>query len=319
MAAETTSSSPTPPPTGIVVDAHLAYSLCAYVDGPHSGSPPSGWDEIWVPAKPKRLPGNYAIVFQAQAQPTLLALAIQGTQDFKDILEDFHVVPQRPFPPIEGAAIAAGSHGGLHDLLELAGTYKGAPTTLGSLLGSIPAGSSLLVTGHSLGGNLASVMAPWIAANVAAFGPNPTPLASLPKNLTTITFAAPTAGNAAFAQFLDANPERYRAHFNRNDVVSNVWAQSGPLRISNIDGLFPWPGPSPAPPFVQELLTRKIGEMAGAHPPVSYTQTHGFIFEFPPAPSSNTTPAEAWLWELGYQHNYAYCQQFLGPDAGCKP
>ena len=318
MEAELASNPPTPP-GDIVLDAHLAYSLCAYVDGPQSGPPPSGWVEVWVPTKPKHLEGNYAIVLQATAQPTLLALAIQGTQDLKDVLEDFHVVPQYPFPPIEGAAIAHGSHHGLQDLLGLAGTYEGAPKTLGSLLSSIPAGTSLLVTGHSLGGNLASVMAPWIAANVAAFGPNQSPLSSLPKHLTTITFAAPTAGNAAFAQFLDANPERYRAHFNRNDVVSNVWAESGPLRIPNIDGLFPPPGPSPAPAFVQKLLKDKVDQMAKADPPVSYTQTKGFIFEVTPAPPPNPAPVEAWLWELGYEHNDAYSQQFLGPTALRKP
>ena len=318
MATESALVPPTPP-GDVVLDAHLAYSLCAYVDGPQSGPPPVGWVEVWVPAKPKHLKGNYAIVLQATAQPTLLALAIQGTQDLKDVLEDFEVVPQYPFPPIEGAAIAHGSHHGLQELLELAGTYEGAPTTLGSFLSSIPAGSKLLVTGHSLGGNLSSVMAPWIAANVAAFGPNQTPLSGLPENLTTITFAAPTAGNAAFARFLDVHPERYRAHFNRNDVVSNVWAESGPLRIPNIDGLFPPPGPSPAPAFVQQLLKDKVDQMTNADPPVSYTQTKGFIFECPPAPPPNPEPIEAWVWELGYEHNDAYSQQFLGPTALRKP
>jgi len=335
MAAEIASTPPTLP-AGVPGDAHLAYSFCAYVDGMPDALP-AGWTEVWAPTSGSRrhLKGNYAVLLLAadpQASPQL-TLAIQGTQDLEDVLQDFHVVPQLPFAPIRDAQIAHGSHHGLHELLELEGTYQGSTQSLDSLLKSLPAGSSLLVTGHSLGGNLASVLAPWIAANVAAFGPNQQPLERLPANLTAITFAAPTAGNAAFAQFLDANPDRYAAHFNRNDVVSNVWAQSGPLQIDNIYGLFPAPGPSPAPALIGDVLSRKINQMASAVPPVSYTQTKGTIFDFLPAvpdpppidpppsdpPPIDPSPLDPWLWELGYQHNYAYCRHFLGPHGGCKP
>jgi len=311
-----------PAPTGPVVDPRLAYSFCAYVDG-ELDAPPPGWTEVWAPTSGNRRhrEGNYAVLLKAEASEAgpLLTLAIQGTHDLKDVLEDFHVVPQLPFPPIANACIAHGSHVGLHALLALEGTYEGKSVRLERLLHSLPTGSSLLVTGHSLGGNLTSVMAPWIAANVPAFGPNQQPLERLPADLTAITFAAPTAGNAAFAHFLDANPHGYSAHFNRNDVVSNVWAQSGPLQLDNIHSLFPAPGPSPAPPLVRAVLKIKIDQMACADPPVRYAQTIGTIFDFPPAPLPDPPPDEPWLWELGYEHNYAYCRHFLGPDAGCKP
>ena len=312
-------STPATPPGSVDLDAHLAYGMCAYVDGMPSALP-DGWDVVWVPTKPNDLNGNYAVVLQAQnRQPALFALAIQGTQDIWDVMEDLEIVPQPPFPPIAGACISLGSQKGLDDLLTLDGTYQGKTVSLLSLLQSFSTGTSLLVTGHSLGGNLASVITPWIAVNVPAFGPNEEPLRGLPENLTAITFAAPTAGNAAFAEFLDRHPARYRAHFNRNDVVSNVWAESGPLQLANIHALFPPPGPNPAPRFVREVLAFKIHQMRHAQPPVSYTQTKGTIFDFPPGePPQPMSPDDAWLWELAYQHNYAYCAQFLGPDAGCK-
>lgn len=316
-------------PTTVTVDARVAYGLCSYVDGGGTGLP-SGWKPTWIPT-----PGStadYSECFQAQIPVVippanlvwiplpLFALVIQGTHGKMDVMEDFDVVPQMSFPPIAGAAIAAGSQQGLQLLLAREGTSDGKTESLQQYLESIPAGSSLLVTGHSLGGNLASVAAPWIAANVPAFGPNQQPLQMLPPHMMAITFAAPTAGNAAFAQFLNANPASYQAHFNQNDVVSNVWAQSGPLQIANIDHLFPAPGPSPAPSPVQKLLNNKITEMNGAG--VAYTQTNGTIFAFPPAePPAEKRPFEEdkkWLWELGYQHNYAYCVTFLGADA-CKP
>ncbi len=297
------------------VDPSMAYALCAYVDGALP-APPSGWKEIWAPARGDR--ENYAKVLQSDHRPQLFALAIQGTHNVLDLLEDFEIVPQVEFPPIAGAHIATGSHRGLHLLLELEMVQEETTEKLGSILAALPEGSALLVTGHSLGGNLSSVMAPWIAANVAVFGGKQQPLQKLPANLSAITFAAPTAGDAAFAQFLDANPANYQAFFNQNDVVSNVWAESGPLQIDNIDVLFPPPGPQPPPLFVQDLLRKKIQLMAEANPPVSYTQTNGAIFQFPPgqAPAGFSEP---WIWELGYEHNYAYCVQFLGKHGHCTP
>ncbi|HEV8240481.1 MAG TPA: hypothetical protein VGS57_14015 [Thermoanaerobaculia bacterium] len=310
-------SAPTPPVT-VRLDAHLAYGMCAYVDGMPSALP-RGWVEIWAPAGRKQsLAGNYAVLLQSEAQPSFYAVAIQGTQDIRDVMEDFEIVPQPAFPAIAGARISSGSQKGLDDVLALRGPYEDRVVTLQGLLESLPAGTTLLVTGHSLGGNLASVLMPWIAANVPAFGPNHQPIRRLSPNLNAITFAAPTAGNEAFAKFLDDHPERYQAHFNRNDVVSNVWARSGPLQIHNIDSLFPPPGPGPAPQSVRALLIFKIAQMERAKPRVSYQQTRGVIFHFPPGELPDPVPEHPWIWQLGYEHNYAYCRHFLGPDAGCK-
>jgi hypothetical protein len=290
----------------IAPDSRAAYWLCAVVDGELASGPPD-WRQVWAPATVGK--GNYAVVFQ---QPTLpvYALVAQGTHNHQDVVEDFDVMSQVLFQPIAGAKISQGSSDALTEVL---GLTNSAGQTLRAYLNTLAAGVSLTVTGHSLGGNIASVMLPWIAANVPAFGPSTGPLTGLPKNLLAVTFAAPTAGNQPFADFLNTYPDNYAAYFNANDVVPNVWATSGPLQVANIYSLFPSPGP-PTPQSFTDMLKLKVAEMKLHR--VAYTQTNGKIFAFQTVPGQGKDP---WLWELGYQHNYAYCRTFLGDQSGCKP
>jgi triacylglycerol lipase len=300
------------------VTVSKAWALCACVDT-KNGTPPSGWDVFWTPAADYK--GAYALVFQAYTYIFVLftpvkiplpifAVAIQGTQDFKDFLRDFEVTPQKDFYPIDGAHIGEGSVKALHHTLKLTASNG---QTLEALLQARSSSDYLLVTGHSLGGNVASVLTPWIASNVPAFGGDdkfPKKISSLPANLHSITFAAPTAGDTAFATFLNNNPSNYLANFNLNDVVPQVWAETGPLNINNVDNMWASPGPS-APGDVQKLIAGKQKQLQG----VTYTQTNGTMFSFPIV----AAPDDSWDWELSYQHNYAYCQQFLGAQGGCTP
>jgi predicted lipase len=57
-----------------------------------------------------------------------------------------------------------------------------------SFLKGVPAGSTIYVTGHSLGGCLASATAPYLAQELGGAG-----------GLRVYTFAAPSAGDATFA------------------------------------------------------------------------------------------------------------------------
>lgn len=303
------------------ISADICYQLCAVVDGEHAVSLPSGWSRVWghLPAADKKLLGNYAALYlkgtevpPGSSEGTLVPsyiIAIQGTKDAKDILEDFNVGCQVPFAPIENALISAGSSDALADVLQLKDDSTGV--SLKDTLLGLPENATLVVTGHSLGGNMASVLGPWVSANVPNFGSDQKP--EFPPNLGVVTFAAPTAGNDVFAQFLNRQ-ETYEAHFNLNDVVSNVWAQSGELCLAHVDKLFPAPGPSPAPPLVKTLLAAIQSRMARHN--TSYVQTRGEFFTYPCAtPPPNTGGAEKdWLWELNYQHNDAYNKMFLKPE-----
>src|SRR5258708_27757263 len=99
---------------------------------------------------------------------------------------------------------------------------------------------------------------------------------------------------------------------NTNDAVPFVWqtapTTSGIFYVGAMSNLWPV---APMPKDVQNLLTVKTGAMA--HNNVSYVQiTNPNTFTCPVAlPLPGLSADQQWGWELSYQHNYAYCQQFL--------
>lgn len=300
------------------ITPNTAYALCEFVDTYISQNPyplTPGWQIVWKPDV--STDSCYAMVLQA-TQPApgsvgaVYAIAIQGTQNPADVVFDMTVTPQLAFDPIPDAQIGKGSNDALNCVLNLVQTTNGAAQTLLDFIQALSADDQLLVTGHSLGGNISSVLVPWIAFNVPAFGGSMLPLTCLPPNLCAMTYAAPTAGNLEFATFLNNQPIAYQAFFNSNDVVPNAWAITGPLNLNHINTLF---SPTPIPSAVSLLLVGKKLEMAQAG--VTYAQTNGVTFKFPLGnPPADTS--DPWTWQVGYQHNNAYCAQFLGSDI-CAP
>ena len=303
------------------ITPNTAYALCEFVDTYISTNPyplTPGWSIIW---KPDVSRGScFAIVLQAtkQAQGSgdttflpMYAIAIQGTQNVADGVFDMTVTPQLAFDPIKNAQIGQGSFDALNCILNLVQTTNGVTQSLQEFIESLSTDDELFVTGHSLGGNLTSVLTPWIAFNVPAFGGSMLQVTYLPHNLSAMTFAAPTAGNLEFATFLNNNPISYQAFFNSNDVVPNAWATTGALNLNRINNdLYS----QDVPESVSALLLSKKVEMTLAG--VAYTQTNGTIFTFPLGPTDGTS--QTWLWQVGYQHNIAYYAQFLG-SVDCAP
>ena len=90
---------------------------------------------------------------------------------------------------------------------------------LRAFLTAAPEGTPILITGHSLGGCLASALAPCVADwRGSAFG------------ISVYTIAAPSPGNADFAAYYNAlftdqsgDSTAFR-FFNSLDVVPNAWA-----------------------------------------------------------------------------------------------
>jgi hypothetical protein len=192
------------------------------------------WQIVWGPAD---LGGNLMYIAQVQngaPGTALVAVVIRGTIfDFpSNLLSDTEVGTQvsLPFPPPPHFATDAMiSNGASQDWQNLASMQSGSPAQdayqfLTSLSGLV----SVLVTGHSLGGQLATVVAPWIAG-------------FLPKaDVQVITFAAPTAGNPSFAKSFDhvfaGNATRY---FSDLDVVPRLWVPSGDYDLESVEQLFP--------------------------------------------------------------------------------
>lgn len=104
----------------------------------------------------------------------------------------------------------------------------------------------ILVTGHSKGGALASVLAKWLADTRG-------PLAAEHERwdpdraatVSCVTFASPSPGNKAFADSFDNGlRERSLRVANHNDIVTHAWE---PALILELPGLYPHPPVVPLP------------------------------------------------------------------------
>jgi hypothetical protein len=191
----------------------LGYINNAMPQIPPIAAPNDLWAVVWGPAV-YTVPGalyqdNMMYVVQNQTDKTQFAIAIRGTNFVADLdwlLEDFDVLQQMNWPPgaatpnPAGAMMSESTSIDLQILFAMQGTViaTNTPSSLMSYLQS-QAGSAInvCVTGHSLGGCLAGTLALYLKENQASWD------GSGSSNVSCITFAAPTAGNAAFVAYSD--------------------------------------------------------------------------------------------------------------------
>lgn len=254
---------------------------------------PGKWYPLWGPAW-NLIDSNLAFVAgyykTGSSSPLITAVVTRGT-DFSiwdplgiiwQIWEDLD--PENPVPlpwPNNDpqAWIAGGTADGLAIIQSLTWSGQSLKDWLASFLAQ-PGnnGTLLVVTGHSLGGCLSSVVAPWLKA-------------TLPKAPTMLpmTFAAPTAGNDAFAAgFTRLFPSSYR-YQNPLDIVPLAY-ESLPAIIHLYDqcGLaIPWE------------MSDAIGAMERLINGLTYKQPPSHA---PPLPVKcyKTT---SWYDEGAYQHH----------------
>jgi hypothetical protein len=178
------------------------------------------WHVIWGPAlNADRSNLLYGVQNRHTAE---LAVSIRGS-DFSfwlNWIEDLaalRAIPYNEFVPAAGntAQIAFGTAVGLRQILRI----QDGTESLETFLTAAPEGTPILITGHSLGGCLASALAPCVAAWRGGA-----------SNLSVYTIAAPSPGNADFAAYYNTlftdGSGRSTAFrfFNSLDVVPNAWA-----------------------------------------------------------------------------------------------
>ena len=220
LAAITYDSESDPSQQKSVMSAALS-ALPAAAGGP--------WTLEWGPANNA---GN--LVFVALSSSTnVYAVAIRGTvQDdvtgfFNNILEDFDTLSQVPWlypQTVTGAQIASGTNIALAQVIAMTDpvTDLGLLDYLRSVLSG--SGAQVIVTGHSLGGTLTSVVAPWLADQLPKAGNTGT------VAITPYTFAAPSAGNQAFVDnYNKLFPNSYRG-VNTLDIAPMLWAELGSIQ-----------------------------------------------------------------------------------------
>ena len=193
-----------------------------------------GWTCLWGPVETCD-ESNLAFVagysLKGSSAMQSICVAIRGTdiylgEDIRGILwqiwEDIDATGQVPFhwaPPGNPARIAQGTSDGLDIIVGLS-NEKGL--SLGDFLKDFLGTASnahvtSLVTGHSLGACLASVVAPWIETIRPA---------SYKGIIQPITFAGPTAGNADFAAYYNTTFPTARRFQNTLDII--------PLALQNL-------------------------------------------------------------------------------------
>jgi len=261
------------------------------------------WHVVWGPGLSDDR-GNMMYV-AGQSTTQRLAVAIRGTEweFWLNWIEDFaSVLPLVPYTdvlpgvPAGSPLIAVGTNIGLQLLLGIeAETVDGQTMDLASFLQQAGGEARIFVTGHSLGGCLASVLAPSVAYRLGSA-----------DNLIVYTFAAPSAGDSDFAEYYNTlfAGRSFRV-YNDLDIVPASWAT-----LPSIAELY-----SPAPECserIKQLIARVERAVQGEYvQPGRARKLKGKIAK-PLAVA--LTPDRATLmffYEVGQQHATATYQELL--------
>lgn len=324
-----------------MIFAHAAYSADPQSVIDQYPGFTNGWTVIWSNdfSEP-----NYAFVAATENE---YMVAIRGSllQFSKDAYinwfdEDFNVFKQDPWttfvPSSAGgnynACIAAGAGEGLAALQTMVDPTTGVslPNFLMGMISSYDL--QVTITGHSLGGNLASVFAPWMQwylnndPSSKYYGSN-TPY----PNMQVFTFAAPAAGNVDFADYYNTlfagNSFRF---YNTNDIIPMCPASIGDVANMYSGG-----------PDANNIGVTIDGHQITLHDffdgvrdavvldmfkngYVAYMQTNGnggsVSFTLPIDPSYTANTLEDWMKQAGNQHaGVNYLAYFLTLPQPLKP
>jgi triacylglycerol lipase len=265
------------------------------------------WKIVWEPSS---IRGNHAFV---ATDGKKYVIAIRGSllQFSEDAFEnwvkqDLHVATQEKWPYTDSAStarISQGAYDGWQNLCNLKCNKSGK--SLKQFLDSATNQSTpLLITGHSLGGNLATVYSSWLQYEMKKAGS--------PYNyFSVITFAAPAPGNAVFANdFNNKFPNAIRVE-NTNDIVPKFPIAN---EISKLDDLYK---PTPSAKEIEVdiaiisfklttifdgiRLAIKAIEMANNNS--VYTHTKGTSITIPCSGKNTNNTVEDFFAEAGYQHS----------------
>lgn len=267
-----------------------------------------GWKVVWQPKAP--FGPNYAYI--AENIGGSLAVCIRGSvpigPTYSSIInwlgEDLNIFSQVRYPYFAtmNPMISKGALDGLNRLIDL---KDAAGVSISDFINREKPGI-VIITGHSLGGNLATVFAPYLRSQM-----------SNEVDFYVATFAAPTSWNADFAAQFDSAFAKSWRYYNDTDIVPMAAAQ-----IADIGKLFPEKGPR------ADKILLPIGTLAGAfsefdrrvreseerqnsyYTPVNRTGDRTIVLSGKVTAGGNHLLE--WLGEVGKQHSQDTYLELLG-------
>jgi hypothetical protein len=287
------------------------------IDAALAASNYASWRVVWGPG----LSGDRAnmLYVAGERSGSQFAVAIRGTdwsfwlnwiQNFASLLPLVPFTYVLPSIPSGNPQIAAGTNVGLRLLLATeASTLDGAQVDVATFLRGSGDQAEIFVTGHSLGGCLASVLAPSLAQQLGTA-----------TNFKVYTFAAPTAGNRDFASYYNrlftnaAGASTAFRVFNDLDIVPDSWAS-----LPAIAELYT-PAPR-CPDALKQVIVRAASVVGSAYEQVGTVENgsavalHGQL-EVPTVPVLSPDPAAAMFFqEVDHQHATETYMQLLSAAA----
>jgi triacylglycerol lipase len=278
---------------------------------PLGGASDGYWRCEWGPAT-NGDQANLAFVAVYYDRPSHLPVAavvcLRGT-DFgvsdwgivEQVWEDLDVTSQVPMPwdPANAARIANGTADAIAEIGALQSKGASLLDFLGGFL-SDPGNQKpvLIVTGHSLGGCLTSVVAPWLKTTLARRGVN--------VPVVPCSFAGPTAGDANFANHFNNQFSYSLRYHNTLDVVPHAWQD-----LTGIESIYDaWGLTIPDPAYIAVVGFRTMMSVAD----VSYVQPR-----MNDALNGQFSSGLDWYGELALQHHTTTYMQLLGGTSIIPP
>ncbi len=169
---------------------------------------------VW---NPKPINGNYALVAKVQdsnqyvvvIRGSLIEFSNDGFQNW--VMQDFNFFTMQPWKytdTIKDAYISQGSYNGLQNVLALKDTLTNQ--TLEQFIANNSKQNTFVISGHSLGGNLAQVFGAYIQKQLPQ---------EQKGHINMVTFGASAAGNKAFVADLEQKFAQGKRYVITNDVA----------------------------------------------------------------------------------------------------
>ncbi|MGW1892281.1 IPT/TIG domain-containing protein [Streptomyces sp. NPDC002004] len=272
------------------------------------------WELVWLALSEAN--ANMAYLARSTNGSNEFAVVARGTDaDWTDILEDLEVGTVVPFPESGSPKpiyVSKGAKDAFTRVVTARSIASPSPnaTLAQALAVALKAAPSspqptVYLTGHSLGGCIASMLAPYLQAQTWPKQPK----------FAVMTYAAPTAGVQSFVDYFDSIPwvidERQN---NAYDLVPHAWA--------DLDTTADW-YPSPGPQATEEvkLLIGKIARRTNGNvyvqPGTLCLMNTGYT-SFSEKLIHKTT--QDFLGQIAYQHaNSTYLDLVGAPDVPSPP